>query len=111
MAKKTIKKKVVKKATKKQLASTKKTSKISSKPATKFPWFRKREGAINDKWGFIPINWKGWTALIILIAINVFAVNYFDVMNSPLIEVSKFLIVFLLSMAIFVLIAEQKTKK
>lgn len=73
-------------------------------------WFRKREGTLKKGWGFIPINWKGWVALILLIGINVFAAQYFDVMNSPFVEVGKFLVVFLLSCVIFILIAKRKTE-
>ena len=73
-------------------------------------WFRKRVKSLEDKWGFIPINWKGWVALILLIGINVFSANYFDVMNVRFGEVSKFLVVFLFSFVVFVLIAKRKTK-
>ena len=83
---------------------------VLKRPVTKFPWFRKCKKDNNAKWGFIPINWKGWVALILLIAINVFAANYFDVLNSSFREVSKFLVVFLLSITVFALVAQRKTK-
>jgi len=70
------------------------------------PWFKERGG----KWSFIPLNWKGWIALILLIAVNVFAANYFDVANVPFEEVSKFLVVFFLSVFVFVMIARRKTE-
>ena len=70
-------------------------------------WFRKYGG--KSDWGFVPINWRGWVALILLIVVNVFAANYFDVMNVGFREVSKFLIVFLFSFVVFVLIAKKKT--
>jgi len=73
-------------------------------------WFRRKEGDVKSKWGFIPINLSGWIALILLIAINVFAVNYFDVLNVSFVEVSKSLVVFLFSMAVFILIAKRKTR-
>ena len=75
------------------------------------PWFRKIENDKDAKWGFIPINLKGWVALILLIAINVFAADYFYIINTSFIGIGKFLVVFLLSIAVFVLIAERKTKK
>ena len=81
---------------------------VIKKKANKDSWFKKR--IVGDNWGFIPINWKGWTALIILIVLNVFAVNYFDVMNASFEDVSKFLVVFLLSIAVFILIAKRKTR-
>ena len=73
------------------------------------PWFRKRAGAIRSQWGFIPINWKGRIALILLIGINVFAANYFNITNVPFKEVSKFLVVFFFSITVFILIARRKT--
>ena len=72
-------------------------------------WFRKRTENSEEIWGFIPVNWKGWVALILLIGVNVFAVNYFDVMNVEFREVSKFLVVFLLSIFVFIMIARRKT--
>ena len=83
---------------------------VKRKGVSKNPWFRRREGASKDNWGFIPINWKGWIALILLIGINVFASNYFDVMNFSFVEASKFLVVFLLSISVFILVAEKKTR-
>ena len=77
---------------------------------SKNPWFRKREGTLKKGWGFVPINIKGWVALGLLIIVNVFAANYFDIMNAPFEDVSKFLIVFLLSLAIFILFAKRRTK-
>ncbi len=72
-------------------------------------WFRKRAKNTEDSWGFIPINWKGWVALILLIGMNVFAANYFDIMNVGFREASKFLVVFLFSFVVFILIARKKT--
>lgn len=81
------------------------------KVVSKNYWFRKRAGVKLKKgsWGFIPVNWKGWVALLLLIAVNVFAANYFDVMNSPFVDVSKFLVVLLFSLVVFILIAKRKT--
>lgn len=73
------------------------------------PWFRKRVGHRRG-WSFVPINLKGWAALVLLIVVNVFAAQYFDVMNVAFVEVSKFLVVFLLSLAVFILIAKRKTE-
>ena len=80
------------------------------KKVNKNSWFRRREGNVKSGWGFIPINWKGWVALILLVGVNVFSAQYFDVMNSPFVEVSKFLVVFFFSFVVFVLIAKRKTK-
>ena len=74
------------------------------------PWFRRRVGVVHNRWGFIPINWKGWVALLALVILNVFSAQCFDIMNVPFVEVSKFLVVFLLSLVVFVLIAKRKTE-
>jgi hypothetical protein len=79
---------------------------------SKNPWFKKRAGAVLKKgsWGFMPINWKGWLALLLLIIVNVFAAQY---LNLNLIEGerwAKFGVVFLLSLLVFILIAKNKTK-
>jgi hypothetical protein len=73
-------------------------------------WFRRGESDVKSGWGFIPVNLKGWIALLLLIGINVFSANYFDVMNASFIEVSKVLVVFLFSLAVFILIAKRKTR-
>ena len=74
------------------------------------PWFKRREGNVKSGWGFGPVDWKGGVSLVLLVAVNVFAAQYFDIMNSSFREVSKFLVVFFLSLAIFILIAKKKTK-
>jgi len=73
-------------------------------------WFRRREGNVKSGWGFTPVNWKGWVTLILLVGVNVFAAQYFDVMNVSFVEVSKFLVVFFLSLVVFILIAKRKTE-
>ncbi len=73
------------------------------------PWFRKRAGNLKDKWGFIPINWKGWVALILLIGVNVFAANYFNLNKLVLDSYLKMGVIFLLSIFVFVKIAKKKT--
>jgi len=79
---------------------------------SKDPWFRKRAGAElkKESWGFIPINWKGWLVLVLLIAVNVFAAVYFnlDVLEGR--RWAKFGVVFLLSILVFILIARRKTQ-
>lgn len=79
------------------------------KKESKDPWFKNREKRNKREWDFIPVNWKGWVTLILLIGINVFAADYFNIMNVSFKEVSKFLIVFLLSISVFILIAKRKT--
>ncbi|MCK4997446.1 hypothetical protein KAS08_04010 [Candidatus Pacearchaeota archaeon] len=95
MAKK-IKKKIIKKNTK--------TIRI-----VKNPWFKTMKP--KHKWGFIPINWKGGIALIILLGLNTFAAKYFNLNYLTFDNWSSFAIVFLLSMAIFVIISKRKTIK
>lgn len=71
-------------------------------------WFRKYNE--EDNWGFTPISWEGWLALVLLIGINVFAANYFNLNKLIFNNWSKFLAVFLFSIVVFVLIARRKTK-
>ena len=73
-------------------------------------WFKRRDGNKISSWGIVPINWKGWTAIIVLVLLNVFSTNYFDIMNAAFDEVSKTIVVFLLSIIIFIMIARRKTK-
>lgn len=99
MVKKVIKK-VIKKATSKKV----KTVRI-----IKNPWFRAVSS--KHKWGFIPINWKGAVALVSLIGLNVFAAKYFNLNYLNFDNWSSFAIVFLLSMAVFIIISKRKTTK
>ncbi len=99
-----VKKKVVKKKVDRKIIRKSKVIRI-----VKSPWFR----VINPKhnWGFIPINSKGGIALILLIGINVFAANYFNLNMLVFDNWSKFGVVFLLSFFIFIEIAMRKTRK
>jgi len=72
------------------------------------PWF---SGFKGDSWGWIPLNWKGWIALAVLVVVNAFAANYFGINEISFYGWSKFLIVFLLSLFVFVELAKYKTKK
>ena len=79
------------------------------KSVVKFPWFRtteKSEGA----WGFVPINWKGWIALILLVGLNIFAANYFNLNEIILDSYLKMGVVFLLSVFVFIEFAKKKTR-
>ena len=73
-------------------------------------WFRKRSKWTSDDWGFIPINWKGWVALILLISVNVFAANYFNLNVLVMDSYLKMGVVFLLSVFVFIEIAKKKTR-
>lgn len=81
---------------------------VRKKRVSKNPWFRKKLSS-NDCWGFIPINWKGWIALILLIGVNVFASNYFNLNELVLDSYLKMGVVFLLSIFVFIEIAKRKT--
>lgn len=72
-------------------------------------WFKERVGQ-RKGWSFIPANWRGWVALFLLVWVNIFAANYFDVMNVEFEKVSKVLVVFFLSIAVFALISRNKTE-
>ncbi len=86
-----------------------KEKKVVKKGEGKDVWFKKRRKIRDSDWDFIPVNWKGWVALLLLIGVNIFAANYFDIMRVSFGEVSKFLVVFLLSISVFILIARRKT--
>jgi len=79
---------------------------------SKSPWFRKKVGAKLKKgsWGFIPINWKGWLSLALLVIINVFAALYLNLNVFEGRRWAKFGVVFLLSILVFILIALRKTQ-
>jgi len=79
-----------------------------SRGVPKDPWFKRR--IPSDKWGIIPINYKGVFSFVILILINIFASWHFDIMNAPWSEVNKYLIVFLLSLFVFIEVAKNNTK-
>ena len=70
--------------------------KKKSVKGVKNPWFKERR---NHKkgWSFVPINWKGWVALILLVGVNVFSANYFNLEVLEAISWNKFGVVFLLS--------------
>jgi hypothetical protein len=77
----------------------------------KNPWFMKMPGSKRHEWGFIPINWKGAIALTLLIGINIFAANYFNLNILSFDNWSKFGVVFLLSFFVFIEIAMRKTRR
>ena len=71
-------------------------------------WFKSRK---NQNWGWIPLSWKGWIAFILLMLVNIFSAQYFDLLNITLKDFTKFLIVFLLSLFVFISISLRKTRK
>ena len=80
------------------------------KRVAKNPWFRTAEKS-KGAWGFIPVNWKGWIALILLVGLNMFAANYFNLNEIILDNYLKMSVVFLLSIFVFIEIAKNKTRK
>ena len=84
----------------------KRLGKFSGMP--KNPWFRKRTN--KDSWGIVPINYKGRLSFAILIFINIFSAWSLDIMNASWKEVNKFLVVFLLSLFVFIEVAKNNTK-
>lgn len=78
-----------------------------TKKMVKYPWF-KRKGKIFHR--HIPINWKGYLALIIFLAFNFFSVFYFNFPLGDLDSIFAFLSVFGLSVFIFSIILIKKTK-
>ena len=73
----------------------------------KKPWFK----TLSEKhsWGFIPVNWQGWVSLSLLVLINVFSANYFR-FGSNFDNWSKFGVVFLLSVFVFIEISRTRTE-
>jgi len=78
------------------------------KKKSKNPWFVERVGH-KESWSFMPMNWKGWVALILLILVNVFAANYFELNNLVFDGWAKMGVVFCLSILVFILISRKKT--
>jgi hypothetical protein len=74
----------------------------------KDPWFKKRMG--DDDWGIVPINYKGGLLFAILILINIFASWYFDIMDASWIDLGRYLIVFFLSILIFIEVSKKNTR-
>ena len=81
------------------------------KSITKNPWFLKRAGSLKAGWGFVPVNWKGWVAILLLLGLNIFAANYFNLNELVLDNYLKMGVVLLLSVFVFIEIAKNKTKK
>lgn len=73
-------------------------------------WFRKCSEAKDSEWDWMPINLKGWIALFLLVGINVFAANYFQINELFTSSWSKFGVVFLVSLFVFIMVARRKTK-
>lgn len=81
---------------------------VKKKKMNRSPWFKRRGG---DDWGFVPIDWRGYVALILLVGLNVFAANYFNLNDLVLDNYLKMGVVFLLSVFVFIEIAKKKTGK
>ena len=75
------------------------------------PWFRKRAGNLKAGWGYVPINWEGWVAILLLWGVNVFAVNYFNLNELVLDNYLNMGVVSLLSIFVFIEISKHKTRK
>lgn len=75
---------------------------------SKNPWFKKRKNSSSD-WSFVPLNWKGWVALVLLVGLNIFTANYFNLNDLILDSYLKMGVVFFLSIFVFIEIAKYKT--
>lgn len=82
---------------------------IKKKKVGEGSWFRKTHGNIKDDWGFIPISWKGFIALVLLIGVNIFAARYFNLNELALRNSLEMGAVFFLSIFIFIEIAKSRT--
>ncbi|MCK5449609.1 hypothetical protein KAI32_01985 [Candidatus Pacearchaeota archaeon] len=73
-------------------------------------WFRKSVDSKSVDWDWVPVNWKGGVSLFLLVGINVFAANYFQINELVMSSWSKFGVVFLVSLFVFIMIARRKTR-
>ncbi len=83
---------------------------VKKKKISENVWFKKCIEMKSSEWGWVPINWKGWVALALLIGVNVFAANYFQISEPIINSWLKFGIVFLVSLFVFITIAQRKTQ-
>jgi hypothetical protein len=99
---------MVKKKSKKGVKASQKVVKSDSENF----WFRKRRGLFSPDlgYGWIPITWQGYIAVLLLIAVNAFSVFYFGLVSGEEESVLKSLTVFALSLLAFVIIAMNKTR-
>jgi hypothetical protein len=86
----------------------KKIIKNKSKRADGKKWFKTISSKHN--WGFIPVNWEGWVSLILLLVVNIFSANYFNLRILVFDSWSKFGVVFFISLFVFIMISKRKTK-
>lgn len=86
----------------------KKKKKVNKKKSVGNHWFKTLSHT--HDWGFVPVNFNGWVALVLLIVLNVFAGNYFNLRYEGIDSWFKFGVVFLLSIFVFIEISKKKTK-
>ena len=79
---------------------------MAKKKVDKNPWFKRRG---KESWGLVPINWEGFVALVLLVGLNVFAANYFNLNDLVVDNYLRMGVVFLLSVFVFIKIAKRKT--
>jgi len=48
---------------------------VKKKKVARNYWFKRKWTNVESGWGFVPINWKGWVALILLVGVNVLLLN------------------------------------
>jgi len=71
------------------------------------PWF-KRKGKVFNR--HVPINWKGYTTLIVFLAFNFLSVLYFNFPFGSSDSIFAFLSVFCLSVFVFSVVLIKKTR-
>ena len=76
--------------------------------STNHYWFKANKGS---DWGIIPLNWKGYLALILILAVNIFGAQYFRLNYDNIDGLFKYLVVFLLSLFVFIQFSLRKSKK
>jgi hypothetical protein len=71
-------------------------------------WFKPRTWC---GWGFVPINWKGVSAYMILILLTIVLSLIFNLWNATTSRGIEFLISFIILLILFTYIASKKTDK
>jgi hypothetical protein len=78
------------------------------KKHVKSPWFRFNKGYILN--GRIPIRWQGYLTIVLLLVFNFYNVFYFGIPYGGYKNTFGFFALMLLSIFIFLVIANKKTK-
>jgi hypothetical protein len=75
-------------------------------------WFRKREGLKSKDlgWGYMPISWEGYLAVIVLIGLIIVAFFIFNLVDAKVWQGIGFAITVIILIIGFVFFAKSRTK-